>query len=123
MTETTPAEPEATTAPIPRPAYEHRPPSRLTKAAAWVGIAAGSVFIVAVVFGSGVVVGKSLGDGPRHPHHGYGVAGHSAPPMSPMGPRGGFDRAPGFPGPFGSGGPALKIPREGGTPSPTPVRP
>ncbi len=124
MTETTPAEHEATTAPIPQPVYAHRPPSRLNKAAAWVGIVAGSVFIVAVIFGFGVVVGKSLDGGPRHQHHGgYGVAGHAGPPMSPMGPRGGFDRGPGFPGPFGSGGPALKIPREGGTPAPAPARP
>ena len=47
------------------PAYIAPQPSgqsRLTQVAAWVGIVAGSVFIVAVIFGTGFMVGKHSGD-------------------------------------------------------------
>jgi hypothetical protein len=84
--------------------YVQQPPSRLNKAAAWVGIVAGSVFIVAVIFGTGFVVGKhSGGDGPRGHHGGNEMILHPGPPPFPMGPRGDFERGPGFPGPFGPG--------------------
>ena len=64
--------PVATTTP-PEPAYVEREPrrSRLTAVAAWVGIVAGVVFIVAVVFFSGFILGSHSG-GHRGGHHGGG---------------------------------------------------
>ncbi|MCB0950766.1 MAG: hypothetical protein KDB44_16130 [Mycobacterium sp.] len=112
----------------PPPAYA-RETSRLNKAAAWVGIAAGSVFIVAVIFGSGFVLGKQVGHGPRDHHRGgHEMMMRPGPAMSPMGPRGEFERRPGFSGPFGPGGPMIEIPRppggSGGSDSTTaPARP
>ena len=97
--------------------------NRLNKVAAWVGIVAGSVIIVAVIFGTGFFVGKEVGEGPR------GDGGHHmmlrpAGPMFPMAPRGDFDRGPGFPGPFGPGGPVIQIPGQGGQDGgPGPARP
>ena len=118
--------------PAPQPPVYHAAPpqyapapdnNRLNKAAAWVGIVAGSVIIVAVIFGTGFFVGKEVGEGPR------GDAGHHmmlwpAAPMFPMGPRGDVQRGPGFPGPFGPGGPVIEIPGPGGQgDSPSPGRP
>ena len=48
--------------------YEHRP-NRLYRALAWVGIAAGSLFIVATVFFSGYVLGQHGGGGMHHGQH------------------------------------------------------
>jgi hypothetical protein len=48
--------------------YEHRP-NRLYRALAWVGIAAGSLFIVATVFFSGYVLGQHGGAGMHHGPH------------------------------------------------------
>ena len=48
--------------------YDHRP-NRLYRALAWVGIAAGSLFIVATVFFSGYVLGQQGGGGPHHGPH------------------------------------------------------
>lgn len=108
----------------PQTVYVQQPPSRLNKAAAWVGIAAGSVFIVAVIFGAGFLVGKNVGDGPRHHHSGIEMSGPAGPVMFPMGPPGGFERGPGFAGPFGPGGPMIEVPRQPGGPStPTPGAP
>ena len=67
--------------------YEHRP-NRLYRALAWVGIAAGSLFIVATVFFSGYVLGQHGGGGM---HHG--------PSRMMLKPFGGPD------GPMGRGGP------------------
>jgi hypothetical protein len=53
----------------PEPAYGERRPNRLNRALAWVGIAAGSLFIVATVFFSGFVLGQQ-GDGGGGMHHG-----------------------------------------------------
>jgi hypothetical protein len=51
----------------------HRPDdgggNRLYRALAWVGIVAGSLFIVATVFFSGYVIGKYSGGGPHHGPH------------------------------------------------------
>ena len=71
----------------------HRPhddrPNRLYRALAWVGIVAGSLFIVATVFFSGYVLGKNSDGGPHQGpnrmlltpfHKGMG-------PDGPMGPR------------------------------------
>ena len=118
--------------PAPQPPVYHAAPpqyapapdnNRLNKAAAWVGIVAGSVIIVAVIFGTGFFVGKEVGEGPRGdggPH----MMLRPAAPMFPMGPRGDVQRGPGFPGPFGPGGPVIEIPGPGGQgDSPSPGRP
>ncbi|KWX68723.1 hypothetical protein [Mycobacterium sp. NAZ190054] len=118
MSEATPppSETEPTTAPIAAPpagpptGYLQQQPSRLNKAAAWVGIAAGSVFIVAVIFGAGVFVGKNIDDGPRFHVRGHGMVGHPGPAMFPMGPRDGFDRGPVIEAPRPPGGPAAPTP-------------
>jgi hypothetical protein len=90
---------------------------RLNKAAAWVGIVAGSLFIVVVIFGTGFLVGQQVGDGPRSHHRGgHEMMLRPGPPPPPMGPRGGFERGPGFPGPFGPGGPTIDTPRSPGGP-------
>ena len=44
--------------------------SRLNAVAAWVGIVAGTVFIVAVIFFSGFILGAHAGGG-HHGHHGH----------------------------------------------------
>ncbi len=80
--------------------------SKLTAVAAWVGIVAGVVFTVAVIFFSGFILGAHSG-GHRGPggHKGdYGVMEfrHGPPPGFQM-PRGEFGPPPG-PG-FGPGGP------------------
>jgi hypothetical protein len=84
------------------------------QALAWVGIAAGTVFIVAVVFGTGFCLGAHSGGGYHHGGHDRegmmmfhrggpdGGPGRMGPPhgmMAPWGPGG-----PGGPG-FGPGGP------------------
>lgn len=91
--------------------------SRLIQAAAWVGIVAGVVFIVAVVFGTGFMLGKNSGPGGHH-HR-----GHDRPQIT-MFHRGG--PPPMMPGQFGPGGPGGQFgPGDGGDfrgPS-APVRP
>jgi hypothetical protein len=115
----------------PPPAYaERQRRSRLTAVAAWVGIVAGVVFIVAVIFFSGFILGSHSG--------GHGGRGHGArdrdfaiihkggpPPMFPMAPRGDFERpGPGFQPPFGPGGPNFQSPQQPSAPSTTaPSRP
>lgn len=123
-----------TTPPRPQSAYleRERRRSKLTAAAAWVGIVAGVVFIVAVVFFSGFILGAHAGGGHRG-HHGGGDrdfgmmdrGGH--PRMFPgqvvpgqMGPRGGF--GPGGPG-FGPGGPGAQSPEQPQPPTTAPARP
>jgi hypothetical protein len=79
--------------------------------AAWVGIVAGVVFIVAVIFFSGFLLGAQSG-GHRGWGHGdrdrdFAIVHKGPPPMFPMGPRGEFERP--FP-PFGPGGPNFQGP-------------
>lgn len=47
----------------------HTDRPRVFRALAWVGIAAGSLFIVATVFFSGYVLGQHGGGGGPHGHH------------------------------------------------------
>jgi hypothetical protein len=100
----------------PTPAYaEPRRHGRLTAVAAWVGIVAGVVFIVAVIFFSGFFLGSHTGGGHRGGHHRDGEVAifHKGgpPPMFPMAPRGEFERpGQGFQPPFGPGGPNFERP-------------
>ena len=111
MTETT-----ATLEPPPPPVARERP-SRLNQALAWVGIVAGVVFIVAVVFFSGFVIGKHSGGHGQWGHHMHGVhVFHRGGPPPMMGP--GMWMGPGGPmGPGGQMGPGPQGP--GAPPSPT----
>jgi len=59
-----------------------RRPSPLFRALAWVGIATGSLFIVATVFFSGYVLGQHGGGGGHHRGHAMLI------PPAPMGPGG-----------------------------------
>lgn len=98
MTESTSTKPEPvrTTGSAARPLYEqdHRD-RRLYRAAAWVAIVAGILFIVGAVFFTGFALGR---------HSGYGGWGHHmrvdrmGPPMMPMMDRD-DDRGPGMRGP------------------------
>jgi hypothetical protein len=88
---------------------------------------AGVVFIVAVIFFSGFVLGAHSG-GHRGGHHGDGEVAifHKGgpPPMFPMGPRGEFERpGPGFQPPFGPGGPNFQVPSPGAPSTTAPSRP
>lgn len=108
---------------------EPRGHSRLTAVAAWVGIVAGVVFIVAVVFFSGFFLGAHSG-GHRGGHHGdgdreFGIIHNGPPPMFPMGPpRGEFERPfPGGPGGPNFQGPQGPGPQQPGGPTTTAPRP
>lgn len=107
-----PERPSETTAPVAQPAAPPPPakPSRINQIAAWVGIAAGVVFVVAVIFGTGFVVGKHCGDGGfGHGHHGPArgavMFDRGGPPRFPMGPHA---RQP---GPTFPGGPEFELPQ------------
>ena len=133
MSETS-ASPEPTTGPVvtPPPAQpvvrEEPRRSKATLAAAWVGIVAGVVFIVAVIFFSGFILGAQS-SGHRGGHGGPGGDGgmafiHRGPPppgMFPMMPRGEFGPGPGF----GPGGPRFEPPQPPQSPgaTTTPSRP
>lgn len=103
--------PVATTEPV-----EPRGHRRLTTVAAWVGIVAGVVFVVAVIFFSGFFLGAHSGGHRGGWHHGdreFGII-HKGPPMFPMGPRREFER----PFPFGPGGPTFQGPQGPGPQQP-----
>ena len=87
------------------PPYDRRP-SRLTQVAAWVGIVAGVVFIVTVIFGTGFVLGAQSGGGHHRGGHGDDRGAsmerrQGPPPMFP-GPM--LHPGPGFVFPGGPGG-------------------
>lgn len=125
----------ATTATQPEPAVatdsvvldnRDRKSSRVVQTAAWVGIVAGVVFTVAVIFFSGFILGKHSGGGrfdggpPRH----HEMMFRGGPPMMmPMGPGPGM--GPGGPGMSGPGpvGPGSAGPGNAGPSQPTPPRP
>jgi hypothetical protein len=88
--------------------------------AAWVGIVAGVVFIVAVIFFSGFILGSHSGGGHRGGGPGdrdrdFAIIHRGPPPMFPMGPPGEFERpmAPGGPnfGPQQPNSPTTTAPR------------
>lgn len=107
-TPTTPVAPVTTVPPAEPVVVERKRHNKLFQAVAWVGIAAGATFIVAVVFFSGFYLGKTS-DGGHHggPHHEAGMFHREGPPMGPPhmffpggpGERGG----PGGPGERGDG--------------------
>jgi hypothetical protein len=97
----------------PTPAVEppvavRREPNGLYRVLAWVGIVAGVVFIVAVVFFSGFFLGKHSGGGFGRAGHHLGGDMHlwhrgGPPPMGPWGPGSGGPGGPGAPGAPGAG--------------------
>ncbi len=122
--------PVTTATPAPQTTYVEREPrrSRLNAVAAWVGIVAGVVFIVAVIFFSGFILGAHSGG--HRGHHGGGdrdfAMSHRGgpPPMFQMGPMGPprFERPP-F-GPGGPGGPGFESPQPSQSPpTSAPARP
>ncbi len=114
--------PTATTDPPPPPPVardlpDRRHPSRLFQALAWVGIIAGAVFIVAVVFFSGFLIGKHSGPGYGHlrgPGGMHMLHRGGPPPMAP----GGEWTGPGRMGP-GRMGPGQMGPGQMGPGGPT----
>jgi hypothetical protein len=112
MSETTPPS-EPATGPLatagPAPTIEPRRNSRVTLAAAWVGIVAGVVFIVAVIFFSGFILGAHSGGGHHGWHHGGGHGDaaifHRGGPPPMMGPRGEMP-------PWAPGGPSFQGPSQ-----------
>ena len=92
---------------VAEPAGHHRP-NRLFQALAWVGIVAGVLFIVGMVFFAGVFLGRTGGFGW---HRGY----HTGQ-MGPGGPAGqcpmmrGGGMGPGMMGPGGGMGPGMMGP-------------
>jgi hypothetical protein len=99
MTETpeSRAEPSGATG---QPGYDDRA-SRLGQIAAWVLVTAGSVFVVAVIFFSGLILGWSSGS-PYGWHHGY-YGGHTG--SCPMRGPDGMMAPDGMMGPGGMIGP------------------
>jgi hypothetical protein len=98
----------------------------LNQVAAWVGIVAGSVFIVAVIFGTGFVLGAHSGDRGFDRHEAVMFKHRPEPPFQ-MGPMGEFER-----GPFVFRGPNFPAPPPGapgapggseGPGAPAPARP
>ncbi len=104
------APPEGYLAPAEVPPHEHKA-SRLNKIAAWVGIFAGAVVIVAVIFGTGFMLGAHSGHyrggaGGGFGHDRGGAMEHrDGPPMWGPGPMMRPGPAFVFPGPGFQGGP------------------
>ena len=94
--------------------------NRLNQVAAWVGIVAGSVFVVAVIFGTGFAVGKHSGDRGFDRHDAVMFKQRAEMPF-PMGPTGQFER-----GPFIFRGPDFQppqVPQPPAGPTTAPSRP
>ena len=91
---------------------------RLNVVLAWVGIVAGTVFVVAVIFFSGFALGASVGGGHHHGgHHGHG---NGQMEHDGGGPRHGWQGGPGFQGGPGGGGFGQGPGQGPGSPPPTP---
>jgi hypothetical protein len=108
--------------PVSRQVPDDREPNRVLQVLAWVGIVAGVVFIVAVVFFSGFFLGRHAGSpgyGHFGSHHGRGIHVFHRGGPPPMGP---MSRWPGGPmspmGPMGPMGPMS--PMSPGSPSTPP---
>ena len=93
MTETAehPTTPTLTAGPPPPPVStrDDRGPNRVLQVLAWVGIVAGVVFVVAVVFFSGFFLGRHAGTpgyGHFGSHHGRGIHVFHRGGPQPMGP-------------------------------------
>jgi hypothetical protein len=94
--------------PLQAPPYK---PSRLNKVAAWVGIVAGSLVIIAVLFGSGFYMGRQTAPPVVVDRSTAGPGQGDAPMIIPM-PRGQFERpGPGIIIPNGPNGPTFQIPQ------------
>jgi hypothetical protein len=120
MTETV-EHPTTPTTTVDPPARTRTESNGLYRVLAWVGIVAGVVFIVAVVFFSGFFLGKHSGGGFGHggPHLGGGMHffHRGGPPGGPMG------RMPGGPGGPSNVGPGNVGPGVPPVPPPPPVAP
>jgi hypothetical protein len=108
---------------------DDRGPSRVLQVLAWVGIVAGVVFIVAVVFFSGFLLGRHAGSpgyGHFGSHHGRGihVFHRGGPPMGPMARWPGSPMMPMMPmgpvSPMSPGSPSVPPPSTTTAPAPTP---
>lgn len=86
-------------------------PSRLNKVAAWVGIAAGALVIIVVLFGSGFYFGRETAPQPvDRSAAGPGAGAEQGPLIFPV-PRGQFDRpGPGIVIPNIPNGPTFQLP-------------
>lgn len=97
----------ASTSAVPASEAPHRTP-RVFQVAAWVAIVAGTVFVVAVVFFTGFVLGRHAGGHCGwHPH---GHDKHRAAITHPRGPGGPGGGPAAFPG---GGGPEMMRPGHG----------
>ena len=104
-----------TEAPQPRPDEPAARPNRLGQAAAVVGIVAGILFIVAVIFFSGLMIGAGQG----YHHGGYrGMSGDRPASSCPMMDHGNMMGPGGMMEPGGPMGPGRNSPM---MPSPGPV--
>ena len=114
-----PAAPPAAPAPV-----VVREQSRLTQIAAWVGIVAGVVFVVAVIFFSGFVLGAHAGKGHGGHHRGGPEVTMHRDALPPGFPGPMMRPGPGFVFPGGPGGPGMQGPQQPQSPTPsTPVAP
>jgi hypothetical protein len=90
------------------PPPAHNTPNRLNKVAAWVGIIAGSLVIIAVLFGSGFYFGRETA--PRPVDRSATGTDQGGPMIFPL-PRGQFERpGPGIVIPNLPNGPTFQLP-------------
>jgi hypothetical protein len=112
---TTAPQPVVMTSAQPYPPHLQTPPpyrpSRLNKVAAWVGIVAGSLVIIAVLFGSGFYLGRQTAPRVVEDRTSARPGQGDGPMIIPL-PRGQFERpGPGIVIPNGPNGPTFQIPQ------------